>query len=238
MDVTSLENHMLPALQQSIDQELHSKVQSVHGTEIGTVNFSTPVSISNPQVGQLGQSVTVTVTEQGSVGYFLTADETSVVNQVLGGAAAQFGQGYQLISSTISIGRTQTRSIDPQTGVSSIAVAAGALARYQFTRAQLQALTSTLVGKPTTAAEIFLKNQPGIDPGSVHIFFTSGSSQNTMPEDTLHIKLIQSPASLPGVQLTPLPGFTPTPTELPTPAATALPTPAEQGQDGNGAIGT
>jgi serine/threonine protein kinase len=231
MDVTSLENRMLPALQQSISQELHSKVQSVHGTEIGTVNFSTPIPSSNPQVGQPGQSVTVSVTEQGSVGYFLNADETLVVNQVLDAKVALLGQSYQLVGSTINIGHAQTRSINPQTGVSSIAVAAAAVARYQFTRAQLQALSSALVGKPINVAQTFLKSQPGIDPDSVTIRFISGSSQSTMPADTEHITLTQMPAGLPGVQLTPVPGFTPipTPTDIPTPAATPLPTPAENG---------
>lgn len=217
-DVTNLEDQMLPGLQQSINQELQSKVQRVHGTEIGAINFSTPAPDANPQVGQPGKTVTVTVTEQGSVGYFLNADEISVVNQVLTGAAAQFGQGYQIINSTISIGRAQTRSINPNTGVSSIAVAVGAVARYQFTQAQLQAISSGLVGKTINAAQAFLKSQPGVDPNSIDIRFTSGSSQSNMPGDIQHIKLSPLQANLPGVQLTPVPGFTPTPTPTSTPS--------------------
>lgn len=224
-DVTSLENQILPGLQQRLSQELQSKVLAAHGTEIGAVNFSTPVPTANPQVGQPGATVTVTVAEQGSVGYFLNADETHVVNQVLSTAAVQLGPGYQLLDTTISIGRTQTRSIDPQTGVSSIAVAAGAVVRYQFTPAQMRTISSELVGKPVSAAEAFLKSQPGIDPDSIIIRFTSGSSQSTMPGDTQHIKLTQLPGNLPGVQLTPVPGLTPTPTDTPTPT----PTPTDNG---------
>lgn len=217
IDVISLENQMLPGLQQSLSQELQSKVRTVHGTEIGTVNFATPTSSSNPQVGQPGRAVTVTVTEQGSVGYFLNTDETHVINQVLSAETTQLGQGYQLLTSTISIGRAQTRSINPETGVSSIAVAAGAVARYQFTQAQMRAIGNELVGKPLNTAEAFLKSQPGIDPDSVAIRFISGSSQSTMPGDTRHIKLIPLPGSLPGVQLTPISGLTPSPTPTDTP---------------------
>jgi serine/threonine protein kinase len=218
-DVIGLENQMLPGLQQSINQELQSKVRAVHGTQIGTVNFSTPVPNSNPQVGQPGKTVTVTVTEQGSVGYFLNADETHIVNQVLSTDTRQLGSGYQLLTSTISIGRAQTRSIDPETGVSSITVAAGAVARYQFTQAQLRALGGGLVGKSTSAAEAFLKSQAGIDPGSITIRFLSGSSQSSMPSDTQHIKLSSLPGNLPAVQLTPVASLTPTdtPTSTPTP---------------------
>jgi serine/threonine protein kinase len=217
-DVTNLENQMLPGLQQNISQELQSKVQAVHGTEIGAVNFSTPAPTSNPPVGQPGKTVTVTVTEQGSVGYFLNADEMSVVNQVLAAAAAQLGQGYQIVGPTVSIGHAQTRSINPNTGISSIAVAAGAVARYQFTQAHLQAISSGLVGKSIGAAQAFLKSQPGIDPNSIVIRFTSGGSQSSMPGDTQHITLTLLQGRLPGVNLTPVPGFTPTPT--PTPTAT------------------
>jgi serine/threonine protein kinase len=218
-DVTGLENQMLPGLQQSINQELQSKVRAAHGTEIGAVNFSTPAPNSDPQVGQPGKTVTVTVTEQGSVGYFLNADETHVVDQVLSADTTQLGSGYQLLTSTISIGRAQTRSIDPVTGASSVAVAAGAIARYQFTQAQLRAFSGGLVGKSTSAAQSFLKSQPGIDPDSITIRFTSGSSQSSMPGDIEHIKLTLFPGSLPGVQLTPVSGLTPTdtPTDTPTP---------------------
>jgi len=215
-DVTNLENRMLPGLQQSISQELRSKVQAVHGTQIGTVNFSTPVPTSNPPVGQPGKSVTVTVTEQGSVGYFLNADETNVVNQVLAAAAAQLGQGYQIVASTVTIGPAQTRSINPNTGISSIAVAAGAVARYQFTQAQLRAISSGLVGKSVSAALSFLKSQPGVDPNSIVIRFTSGGSQSNMPGDIQRITLTPLQGSLPDVRLTPLPGLSPTPTLTPT----------------------
>lgn len=228
-DVAVLESQVLPGLQQHISQELQGKVLAAHGTRIGAINFSTPVPSSNPQVGQPGTTVAVTVTEQGSVGYFLNADETRVVNQVLSTATAQLGSGYQLLEATISAGRAQTRSIDPQTGVSSIAVAAGAVARYQFTPAQMRAISSELVGKPTSAAQAFLKSLPGIDPASITIRFTSGSSQNTMPDDTQHIKLTSLPGSLPGVQLTPVPGLTQTPTPTNTPTPTPTETPTENG---------
>ena len=215
-DVDNLENQILPNLQQVIGQDLQNKVAAAHGTEIGAVNFATPTATSNPSIGAPGKTVTVTVTEQGSIGYFLNADETSVVNQALAAAAAQAGQNYRLVNSTIDIGRAETQSIDPASGISKISVPAGAVARYQFTQAQLQAISRGLVGKSLTAAQAFLKNQPGIDPASINIRFTTGSG-TTLPGDTQHIKLNPlNQGTLPGVPLTPVPGFTPIPTATPT----------------------
>lgn len=215
-DVINLTNQMLPALQQSISQDLQNKVSAAHGTEIAWVNFSEPVPSSTPQVGNPGRHVSVSVTEQGSVGYFLNTDEATIVNQSLATAAAQLGQGYQLITSTVNSGHPATRSINPNSGVSSIAIPVGAVARYQFTPAQLQSISSGLVGKSLTAARAVLQSQPGIDPASITIHFTAGSG-STMPGDTQHIKLTQlNSGTLPSIQLTPVSSITPTPTNAPT----------------------
>jgi hypothetical protein len=215
-DVINLTNQMLPALQQSISQDLQNKVSAAHGTEIAWVNFSEPVPSSTPQVGNPGRHVSVSVTEQGSVGYFLNTDEATIVNQSLATAAAQLGQGYQLITSTVNSGHPATRSINPNSGVSSIAIPVGAVARYQFTPAQLQSISSGLAGKSLTAARAVLQSQPGIDPASITIHFTAGSG-STMPGDTQHIKLTQlNSGTLPSIQLTPVSSITPTPTNAPT----------------------
>lgn len=163
-DVIDLVNQMEPGLKQSLTHDLQRKMSAAHGTQIGLINFSDPVMNSHPQIGDSGQTVTVMLTEQGSVGYFLNNDETEVVNQSLAAAVGQLGQGYQIVASTLTIGQPATRSIDPSSGVSTIEFPAGAIARYQFSQAQLQAISNGLVGKSLAAAEAFLKSQPGIDP--------------------------------------------------------------------------
>ncbi len=212
-DVVTLVNQIEPGLEASITQTLQSEVKAAQGVEIGSVTFSDPAINSDPQIGQPGQTVTVTVQVQGSVGYFLKTDETNVVQHALAASVTQLGPGYQLVASTISIGQPAVQAIDPVSGLSTIAVPAGVDALYQFTPAQLQAISSAMVGKSVDAAEAFLKSQPGIDPASITIRFTSGSGQ-TMPGDVGHIKLTQvSPGALPGVSLTPVKGITPTSTD-------------------------
>ncbi len=209
-DVSNLVGQIEPGLENSITQVLQSKVSAAQGIEIGPVAFSDPIIDSNPQVGDPGQTVMVMVSVQGSVGYFLKADETNSVSHALTAAVTQLGSGYWLVTSTLDIGKSATQTIDSLSGVSTIAIPAGAVALYQFTSAQLQAISNGLVGKSVAGAEAFLKSQPGINPTSISIRFTAGSGQ-TMPGDTQHIKLTQlNQGSLPGVTLTPVVGITPT----------------------------
>lgn len=225
-DVDTLTAQMRPALDQSIKQNLENQINSKHGTQIGSIYLSNTTITSNPQVGMPGKTVTVTITEQGSVGYYLKSDATQVARHALTSAIAQMGQGYQLVESTVTMGKFTIQSIDQASGVSTIVVPEGAVARYRFSQAELDAISKGLVGKSLAAATTFLQNQQGVDPASVIIHFTSGNSKN-MPGDTQHIKLIPlDPGSLPGVPLTPVSGVTPT-------AITSAPTstPIDNGND-------
>jgi serine/threonine protein kinase len=211
-DVVNLVNQILPGLQQSISQDLQNQVNAQHGTEISWVNFSTPQVASNPQIGFPGKHVTVRVSEQASVGYIMNSDETTMANHALTTAAGQLGAGFQLVPTSVTIGHPATKSIDPNSGVSSIAIPVGALARYQFTSAQLQAISAALENKSVAAAQTYLKKQPGIDPTSISIHFADGSG-STMPGDPQHITLKpMNGSTLPDVSLTPVVGLTPTPT--------------------------
>lgn len=225
-DVNTLQAQMQPGLEQSISQALQSKISSLHGTQVGSVQFSVPTIIANPQVGSLSNTVTVTLSEQGSVGYILDTDVTSLVHQMLNSAVtSQLGQNFQLIDGTATSGPATLQAINPSNGVSTLKVAAGVGARYQFTSAQLQALRTSLVGKSQADAETLLKNQPGIDPASIAIHFNKGSSGQNMPSDLQHIQLIPLNAtSLPSVVLTPVAGIVPTATATPTPSPTSTPT--------------
>lgn len=211
-DVNTLTAQMQPGLEQNISQALQNRISTLHGTQVGSIQFSVPTIVANPQVGDLGKTVTVTLSEQGSAGYVLNADVANLAHHLLITAVtSQLGQGFQLLEATATNGPVALQAINPTNGVSTLTVAAGAAARYQFTSAQLQTLRTSLAGKSLTEAEALLKNQPGIDPTSIAIHFSAGSSGQTMPSDPQHIKLIPlDPTSLPNVSLTTVAGITPT----------------------------
>lgn len=230
-DVNNLEAQIQPGLEQSIRQALQSKMSTAHGTQIGSIQFSVPTITANPPVGSLSKTVAVTLSEQGSAGYISNTDVTSLVHQMLITAAVvQIGQGYQLVDTTVTIGLAALQAIDPTNGVSTLKAPAGAVARYQFTAAQLQALSTSLASKSQAQAEAFLKNQPGIDPTSVAIHFSTTNTGQSMPSNAHHINLIPlNPVNLPNVSLTPVAGITPTATSAPIDTPTASPTATDNG---------
>jgi serine/threonine protein kinase len=211
-DVSNLADEMRQGLEATISQSLQAKISAAHGTQTGIIYFSNETDSANPQVGEPGRTVTVTLSLQGSALYILSTDAQNLVHQMLVTAVGHLGPSYQIVDATLDQGTPEVQTIDPNQDVISLSMAAGAVARYQFTPAQLQAINVGLEGKTLTAAEAFLKSQPGVDPTSVSIHFTSGSGQS-MPGDLQHIKLIPlNPANPPGLTLTPVAGLTPTAT--------------------------
>ena len=227
-DVDNLVAQMQPGLEQSITQNLKNQITAKHGTRIGAINISIQSINPNPQVNTPGNSVTVTLSEQGSVGYFLNKDAMQIAQQDLVTAVGHLGQSYQMVDSTISIGSFAIKAIDPTSGVSTINVPEGVIALYQFTQTDLQTISTGLVGKSVATATAFLQSQPGIDPASIKINFTAGTNKS-MPGDTQHIKLIPlNPGALPNVSLTPVKGITPQPTNN-----NNVPTTPTSGDNGN-----
>lgn len=228
-DVNNLQAQMQKGLEDSISQALQAKISAARGTQIGAVQFSVPVITPNPPVGTVSKTVTVTMAEQGSVGYFLSVDSTNLVQHMLATSVVErMGQGYQVIEASLHMGQPAVQAVDPTSGVSNIQIPAGAVASYQFTQAQLQTLSAGLAGKSLTAARAFLQKQAGIDPASISIHFTAGSGQS-MPGDPQRIKLIPlAPSNLPNIPLTPVTGITPG-ANTPTPTGT----PTDTGGDNN-----
>lgn len=203
------ENELVDQLENSLKPEITTALQNMlgaaHATQVGPITISTQKRTTNPPVNSPGETVSVTLTQQGQVGYILNDHVRQVAHQKLSAAVAQLGAGFQMIDSTFTMGHMVILGIDPQSGLVSIKVPAGVVARYQFSTDQLQSMSASLVNKPINAATAFLKNQPGVNPSSVSIHFISGDGK-TMPGDVQHIKLAPlEPGTPPEIHLTAVP---------------------------------
>ncbi|HYX49444.1 MAG TPA: hypothetical protein VE843_06865, partial [Ktedonobacteraceae bacterium] len=227
-DVDSLVSQIQPQLEQQITRELENKTISVNGKAVSTINFQMLSITSQPAVGEKGKTVTVTVKEQGSLGYIVTNDVVHMAQQLVTRQAQQFGSNYLLLPSSITTGSPVVEGVD--SGLIDIKIAAGCIVQYQFPSSELQTIPDGLKGKTIKDARNYLAHLQGVDPHSIYIHFTKGTS-NTLPGDSQRIKIVSIyPTSLPSFQLQNVPASTFTPTTdqgngiSPTPTDTTSPT--------------
>jgi serine/threonine protein kinase len=210
-DVDSLVSQIQPKLEREITRELEQKVRNISGTAVSSINFQTPSITPNPAIGEKGETVTVTMQEQGSIGYIITSDVQQLAQRLIKQRAQKYGQNFVLLPSSITIGVPVIEGVDPS-GFITIEIAAGCLVQYQFPQSELQTITDGLKSRTLRDASNYLARMPGVDSKTVGIHFTKGMS-DSLPGDPQQIKIITIyPASLPPVHLqsVPTPTFTPT----------------------------
>jgi len=223
-DVDHLISLMQPDLENKIKQELQQQITNSKGTKVSSINFQIISITSNPAIGEVGRSVTVTLVEKGSAGYILNSDVQTIALQLVTQQAQQYKQNYILLTSSITTGVPVVEGTT-KSGIITIEIAAGCLVEYQFPASELRTIRDHLKSRTLKEASTYLVHQQGVDPKAVDIHFTRGKS-DTLPADPQHITIVPiNPASLPSVQLqsVPTPTFTPS-TEL-TPVATPSLTP-------------
>jgi serine/threonine protein kinase len=209
-DVNSLVSQIQPKLEQQITRELENKTVSVSGKAVSPINFQVLSITSTPAVGEQGKTVSVTVQEQGSIGYIFTNDVVHMAQQLMTRQAQQYGPNYLLLPSTITTGSPVIEGVN--SSLITIKIAAGCLVQYQFQTSDLQAISEGLKGRTLKDGLNYLAHLRGVDPNTIKIHFTQGKSE-TLPADPQRIRIISIyPASLPPVHLKsiPTPTFTPT----------------------------
>ncbi len=215
-DVSNLVSQMKPALQRQITQDLRNQIAAAGGTQVGSISFHDVSSTPDPMVGAVSNTVTVTLVEQGNVGYIVKGDAQNLARQLL---VKQVGEHYTLVHSTINIGEPVIQGVDSN-GVVIIKIAAGAVELYQFPQAELQNIRHHLEGLTVTAAHTYIAQQPGVDLKTIAIHFTQGGG-STLPSDVQRIRVVN-------VASTTYPSFdlqkVPTPTLTATPTATGTST--------------
>ena len=210
-DADALVAQIQPQLESNVAQQLKGQIASAGGIQVTKIKYTLVSAVPIPQIGQPGSSVTVTMVEQGSVGYIVSADATSVARFALMNQVSQLGPHYTLLSNTVLIGRPVIQSINTATGQVSLKIAASGVALYQFPDAQLQSIRDSIKGKTTNDAQQFLASQPGIDSRNIAIHFTKGKS-NTLPDNTANITVVPlNVTSYPPVYLKTVPTTTTTP---------------------------
>jgi hypothetical protein len=208
-DVQDLAAQIEPTVQTQITQDIQQQVQAAGATIVGDIHYNDPIISANPPVGSVSNTVTVTVTQQGSVEYFKGSDVQSLAGQLLQQQLKQqYGSNYILLSSSTQIGQPAIEGVDAD-GVVTLQIAAASVAEYQFPANELRDIQNLIKGKQLKDALTLLKHQRGVDANSVMIRINYG---DTLPNNVQQIKIVHvEPTQLPPVQLpTVQPTLTPT----------------------------
>ena len=197
-DIQGLSSQMEPTLHAKIDQDLQRQVQAANALKAGTTRYSNETVTSKPSVNTVSQTVTVTLTEQGSTEYVKVKDIDDLAVLLL---KQKLNQHYQLIASSTRIGQPTVEQVNPD-GTVQIAVAAGGVARYQMPTSELANIQNHIKGLTQKDARAQIAKDPNIDPNSIGISISYG---NIVPHNVQQIKItVIDSGNPPTVELTPV----------------------------------
>lgn len=198
-DIDTLATSLRQTLKAQIQQDLRTQGQANGATTVGQTYYSDSNLTANPTEGTVSNTVTVTLTEQGSVEYIKSQDIQTVARNLLTQKAQQqYGSGYMLLSNYTSIGTPVVQSVDAN-GVVTTKIAVGGVVQYNLSSSVIQSFQNAIKGKKQQIAQAYLAQQPGIDAGSIVVHVTYG---DTLPSDIRQIHIVSlNPTNIPNVQL-------------------------------------
>lgn len=198
-DVTLLSNKIIPGLKTRIAQDLRKQASGAGGTMVGNIFYPDPNISSDPAPRTVKPTVSVTVSQQGSVEYVKTSDMRSLASTLL---KRKVKQDYDFIDTTMQIGQPVIRGVD-QKGDVTIAIAAAGISRYHISDSEQATIKNSIKGKTLPEARAIIAKDPGLDPDSISVRVSSGDK---IPNDSGRINLLPSdPTNFPAVQLPPVP---------------------------------
>ena len=197
-DIASLSAQIQPKLDSKINQDLQKQAGDANATIVGNPIYSNEQATSNPQVGTASKTVTVTLTELGSIEYIRKKDANDLAIQLL---KQKLSPNYTLIDSLTQIGQLVVQQVNPDKTVQ-MAIAVGGVSRYQIPSSELSDIQNQIKGLTKKDALSQLAKHVNLDPNASSIRISYG---NTIPNNVQQIKIETiNPTNLPPVQLTPL----------------------------------
>ncbi len=195
-DVSRVGLGLKQKLTTKLTQELNSQLHTKNATALGDPTFTDVTGSYNPQIDEPSDTVTVNLTEQGTLNYYNNSDVQTLARQLL---AQQAGARYQMIDTFTRIGTAVIKSTNPVNGSMVLAVPAAGVAEYQLSPTDLQNIQEHIKGMKIKDARAFIAKQPGINVNAIVVTVSVG---DTIPGDIRQINLTSTnPTNIPTVQL-------------------------------------
>ncbi len=197
-DVHNLVTQIRPNLRSQIAQDIGQQVRAQGGTPIGDVVYMNETDTADPPVNTPSNTVTVTVSLQGTQEYIKNADVRTVASQKLQG---KIKPNYTLIEITIQTGQPVVLSVDRQQGNALIRIAVGGVTRYTITPNDISAIQNLVAGKSwKEVPSLIAALNPNLDPNKIAIRVTYGG--DNLPRSGSQINVTEAdPSNMPSVQL-------------------------------------
>ncbi|GCE18822.1 serine/threonine protein kinase [Dictyobacter kobayashii] len=199
VDVSVISAQLRPSLKQQIAQDLHKQADQAGATTVGDIFYADGPITANPPVGTVSKTVTVTMTEQGSMEYFKSKDVQDLALQML---KRKLSGNYSLVDSMTRIGQPVVQGIDAN-GEIKVAVAAAGVSHYQILDSEMNTIKNTIKGKSLKDARNVILQHTNLDANALSVRMSYG---DTVPTNTQQIKItVLNPTDIPAVQLPPVP---------------------------------
>lgn len=198
-DVQNVYSQLQQTLISQLSAQIGSQLKAIQAFEIGSIQ-STDLSQSNtPDVGSVSNTVSVTLTEQGSVEYVSQADVQQVARRLL---TRELAPNTSLVNSTLRIGQPVVEGVN-NSGAVTLQVAVAGVEEYHYSPSQLHTMLDHIKGKTLAQARLYLRQQPGVDANSVSIsIHTIIGTGDTLPYNISQIKIMSvNPTVLPSATL-------------------------------------
>jgi hypothetical protein len=185
---------MRASLQSQIAQDIQQQEQAQGGTPVNNIFYGNETDTASPPVGTVSETVTVTVSLQGSQEYIKTSDAQTVAKQKLPG---QLKPNYTL-SDTVKVGPPVVQSIDKQ-GNALIKIAAGGIGVYTITDNDKSTIQKSIAGKSKNDARAFIAKNPDLNSKNIVIQISYGGDH--LPGNAQQITVATKDPPVPPVQL-------------------------------------
>jgi hypothetical protein len=194
-DIDALASQERPTLRGQISQDLQQQAQSSGCTTVGKIFYTDGTVSANPPLGTVSKTVTVTLTEQGSVECVKAQDSRSLALMLF---RQQVPESYALIDSLTQVGSSVVKNVD-ENGVVTLQVPVAGVAQYQIPREELLDIQTHINGMKLQAARSYIASKPGLDTNQITVHVSYG---DTIPNNVgqIHISTV-TPINLPPVQL-------------------------------------
>ncbi|GHO85464.1 serine/threonine protein kinase [Dictyobacter formicarum] len=199
VDVSVISARLRPTLKQQIAQDLHNQAVRAGATTVGDIFYADGPITSTPPVGTVSKTMTVTMTEQGSVEYLKSKDVQSLALQML---KRKLSGNYALLDSTTRVGQPVVQSVNAN-GEIKVSVAAAGVSRYQISDAEMNTIKNHIKGMNLKKARATILQDANLDPTTLSVRMSYG---DTVPTNVQQIKItLFNPTNLPVVQLPAVP---------------------------------